>query len=250
MNLFLLSFLLFGGVFDVMSAANKEAILAVTQLSYVERESGIDDYNITMLVSDRYIRIDEPGEESGFIVYDDKEKVIYSVGHDDKSVLIIREYDSSNKKSPVKSFIEYTLLSDAPKVAGKNMFNYRVFVNKSEVSSNKNDEINCMEIQLVEGFLPEVRRLLQNYQQVVSGQQVKMVDNKVTEIQTPCFYVDQVYNEGRYYEKGLPIQEWHSNDRFKALTSYKKVEVENSIFSIPDDYKQFSMDINSKRFLK
>ncbi len=107
-----------------------------------------------------------------------------------------------------------------------------------------------MEVQLAEGFLPKVRKLLQNYQKVISGQQVKMVDNNVTEMQTPCFYVDQVYNEGRYYEKGLPIQEWHSNGKFKALTSYRQTEVEADLFLIPEGYKQFSTDINSKRFLQ
>ena len=79
----------------------------VYQLSYIEREPGIDDYEITMLVSERYIRIDQPGEDNGFIVYDDKDKVIYSVSHQDKSVLVIKKHDFSEDKSPVKYQIEY-----------------------------------------------------------------------------------------------------------------------------------------------
>jgi hypothetical protein len=134
-------------------------------------------------------------------------------------------------------------------VADKRMFNYRVFVKQDDAASTKKKEVNCMEIQLAEDLFPKVRTLLQNYQKVISGQQVKMVDNIVNEIQTPCFYVDQVYNEGNYYKKGLPIQEWHSNDKFKALTSYKRIEVDMSIFTIPENYRQFSMDIDSKRSL-
>ncbi len=233
---------------DESSEVEKQLIPA-TKLSYLEREPGVDDYRVTMVVSDRYIRVDEVDESSGYIVYDDKDKIIYSVSHTDRSVLVIKSQNFSNKGLPVKLFVEYLPLVKAPKVADKSMFNYRVFVKQNDVASTKKKEVNCMEIQLAEDLFPKVRTLLQNYQKVISGQQVKMVDNIVNEIQTPCFYVDQVYNEGDYYKKGLPIQEWHSNDKFKALTSYKRIEVDMSIFTIPESYRQFSMDIDSKRSL-
>jgi len=98
--------------------------------------------------------------------------------------------------------------------------------------------------------LPEVSRLLRNYQVIISGQQVKMSDNKVSDMQTACFFIDQIYNRGKYYDKGLPIQEWHSNERSKILSSYKKVEVNSNKFIVPEDYKQFSIDANSKSFIK
>ena len=232
------------------SSDTKKQRISATKLSYIEREPGVDDYRVTMLVSDRYIRIDEVEEESGYIIYDDKDKIIYSVSHGDRSILVIKSNNFSNKKIPTKSFVEYLPLVEAPKVAEKRIFNYRVFVKQDEISSTKEKEVNCMEIQLAEGLFPKIRVLLQNYQRIISGQQVKMVDNIVNDIQTPCYYVDQVYNEGHYYKKGLPIQEWHSNDKLKALTSYKKIEVETRIFTIPKDYRQFSMDANSKRSLQ
>ena len=214
-------------------------IQEVYQLTYIEREPGTDDYEITMLVSDRYIRIDATGESSGFIIYDDSEKTIYSVGHQDRSILVIRQHEFSEKNSPVKANVEYLQLADAPTVSGKQVFNYRVFVNTGAGVVDK--EETCTEIQLVEGLLPEVTAILQNYQKVVSGQQVKMTDNKITEMQTSCFYADQIYNSGAYYEKGLPIQEWHSNDRSKMLTTYNKMSVDSDKFKIPEDYHQFSI---------
>ena len=226
---------------------NSNQQISVTKLSYIEREPNVDNYGVTMFVSDRYIRIDEADETSGYIIYDDKNKIIYSVSHGDKSILVINQHVFSSKESPVKSATEYSLLGDAPKISGKNVFNYRVYVKGEKVDS---DEKTCVEIQLVENFLPKVTAMLQNYQKIVSGQQVKMVDNKVTEMQSACFYVDQIYNEGKYYKKGLPIQEWHSSGRFKALTSYKQTLVASDFFSIPKNYKQFSMDMDSKRFLQ
>ena len=216
----------------------------VYQLSYIEREPGIDDYEITMLVSERYIRIDQAGEDNGFIIYDDKDRVIYSVSHQDKSILVINEHAFSEDKMPVKYQTEYLELADAPTVSGKTIFNYRVYVDEG------NKEETCLEIQLVENLLPEVSNLLKNYQQVVSGQQVKMTDNKISEMQTACYFVDQIYNMGRYYEKGLPIQEWHSNERFKILSTYKKVDINPGKFLVPEQYRQFSVDKNSKTFLE
>ena len=235
-----------------ISAQTKKDGEEVYKLSYIEREPGTDEYEVTMLISARYIRIDEEGESSGFIVYDDKDKVIYSVSHHDHSVLVIKQHVFSTAGLPVKPTIEYLPLADAPMVSGKNVFNYRVYINENNSkgeSENENEE-TCIEVQLVENLLPEVRAILQNYQKVISGQQVKMADNKITDRQTACYYIDQIYNTGDYFEKGLPVQEWHSNERSKILTGYSKVSVAADKFTIPQDYRQFSIDANSKSFIK
>jgi len=233
--------------FDLSAKSNTEnerQTQEVYQLSYIEREPGTDEYEVSMLVSDRYIRIDETGEASGYIIYDDKDKIIYSVAHHDKTVLVIKQHRFSEKNSPARANVEYLQLADAPSVSGKDIYNYRVFI--SDGSGKETEEETCTEIQLVEDLLPKVRKILQNYQKVVSGQQVKMVDNKITDMQTSCFYVDQIYNSGAYYEKGLPIQEWHSNERSKILTAYNKITVDPAKFKIPEGYRQFSVEKGSK----
>ena len=245
-NLFL--FLAMVSSSAAISAKTKEDKLKNTQevyqLSYIEREPGVDEYEVTMLVSDRYLRIDQAGEDSGFIVYDDKDKIIYSVSHHDESVLVIKEHVFSEKTLPVKYEVEYLQLADAPMVSGNTIFNYRVYTGKSDA------EETCLELQLVENLLPDVSKLLKNYQNVVSGQHVKMTDNKVSDVQTACYFIDQIYNTGKYYDKGLPIQEWHSNERFKVLSAYKKIAVSPGKFTIPEKYRQFSVDKNSKTFLE
>jgi hypothetical protein len=214
--------------------------IQVTELRYIEREPGVDDFELVMQVSDRYIRIDDLTDDSGYIVYDDADRTIYSVSHFDKSVLIIKPFRFSEKESPAKHQVEFLELSDAPTVSGNKVFNYRVFTGEGDI------EETCTEVQLVENLLPEVRAMMKNYLNVVSGQQVKMTDNKVTDVQTACYYIDQIYNTGAYYDKGFPIQEWHSNGRFKALTSFDTVVSSKLRFEVPDDYRQFSIDKNSK----
>lgn len=225
------------------SDKSEEKLLDGYQLLYVEREPGVDDYDVTMLISDRYIRVDDGADKSGFIVYDDKEKIIYSVSHTDQSVLVINQHTFSAADAPVKAEVEYLQLADAPTVSGKEIYNYRVHVADEA-------EDTCLEVQLVENILPDARALLQNFQTVIAGQQVMLTDNKISEAQTGCYFLDQIYNTGAYYEKGLPIQEWHSNERSKILTSYIRVHVETDKFIIPEKYKKFSVDKNSKTFIK
>ncbi len=242
---YLLLIILFNSPLVVIAKAQESEnnnLQQIYELQYIEREQGVDDYETIMLVSDRYIRIDEVGEDSGFIVYDDKEKIIYSVSHHDQSVLVIKEHSFSEKDSPAKYQVEYLQLADAPTVSGGNIFNYRIY-------TGEGDEETCTEIQLVENLLPEVTGVLQNYQMIVSGQQVKMTDNKINDMQTACYFVDQIYNTGAYYEKGLPVQEWHSNGHSRILTSYKKIFVNKGKFTIPEKYRQFSIDNNSKTFI-
>jgi len=206
-------------------------------LYYIEREPGIDEYEVKMTVSDRYVRVDE--DEGGYIIYDDKEQVIYSVSHHDRSVLVIRANPFTDEKIPVKAVVEYLELADAPQVDGRQIYNYRVHPLKSE------DE-TCTELQLVEGLLPDVRKILKRFQLVISGQQVSLTDNVIDEMRDACYYIDQIYNAGDYYDKGLPIQEWRSNERSRILTSYKKEKVKQGLFDIPEDYRQFSIDKESR----
>ena len=98
-----------------------------------------------------------------------------------------------------------------------------------------------MDIQLVPGLLPEVSKSLQSFQKIISAQQVNSLEKTLDEYQTPCYLVDQVYNKGDYYSKGLPVQEWHSNEKRRQLMNFEDAEVDAAIFEIPQEYRQFSL---------
>jgi hypothetical protein len=98
-----------------------------------------------------------------------------------------------------------------------------------------------MDIQLVPGLLPEIAKTLQDFQKIVSSQQVIGLQRTPEEFRTPCYLIDQIYNKGDYYSKGLPVQEWHSNERQRQLINFERTEVDPSIFEIPPDYRQYSL---------
>ena len=219
----------------VVRAAYADEKVSAYELLYDEQEIGTDVYAVRFTVTDRYIRIDDLSDDSGYILYDDKENKIYSVSHFDESVFVIPAY--KYKKPDMQDKVEevYQPLTNAPKISGKTVYNYRV----NSVSDSKDV---CVDIQLVPDLLPEVTKILQKYQKVVTGQQAKSLKSTPEEYQTTCFIYNQVFNDGEYYAKGMPIQEWHSNGKKRILISYKKKDVNSEIFDHSEDYREYSLD--------
>jgi len=215
------------------------AKIKVYQLMYKEKESGLAPYKVRMLISKRYIRIDEMDDNSGYIIYDNKQKAIYSVSHYDRRTLVIKPGNLSLKNPALNTTVKYMKLDNAPAVSGKPVFDYRILA--TTLVGKVKKQKTCAEYQLVEGLLPEVSRMLKNYQQVLSAQQVQMLKNTIKEVQTPCYLADQIYDKGLYYDKGLPVQEWHSNQKSKILLNYKQVEVNPNLFTLPKGYSRFSI---------
>jgi len=205
------------------------------EILYHEQETGTDVYPVRFIVTNRFIRIDDLSDNSGYILYDDKEHKIYSVSHFDKAVLVIPAYKYEKPAMQDKVEKVYEPFLDAPKISGKAVYNYRV-------NSSSDSKDVCVDIQLVPGLLPEVTKILRQYQKVVVGQQAKTLKNTPEEYQTTCFIYNQIFNDGEYYLKGMPIQEWHSNGKKRVLTSYKKKDVDAKLFEHAEEYREYSLD--------
>jgi hypothetical protein len=205
------------------------------KLVYLEQEEGVDPYVVTFTVSSDYLRIDDDSDNSGYVLFDITNNRIYSVSHFDKSILVIAQYPEAKHNPDFDIDIEYQALENAPTIAGKQVYNYRVKAIAGEAS------YTCMDIQLVPGLLPEVSRSLQSFKRIISGKNIASLENTPEEYKTPCYLVDQVYNNGDYYSKGFPIQEWHSNEKRRQLMNYEDAEVDAAIFKIPEEYRQYSL---------
>jgi hypothetical protein len=226
-------FWILNGVLTLASAP----VIAAEQVSsvrlvYQELEQGVDPYKVTYTVASEFLRIDDESDDSGFIVFDVEANKIFSVSHLDKSILVIPEYNSADFKPDFKTDIEYKAINDAPKIAGKAVYNYRVTAMTGEI---------CMDIQLVPGLLPKVADTLKSFQTLISGQHITNLDKTPEEYRTPCYLVDLVYNKGDYYSKGLPVIEKHSNGKIRQLVNFEDTAVDASIFTIPAEYRQYSL---------
>jgi hypothetical protein len=224
-----------GSLLSMSVAVSAAETVSGVELIYKEIEENTDPYTVTYKVTDNHIRIDDDSDSSGYIVYDIKANKIFSVSHYDKSILVIPEYPHEDYVPEFEVKVEYEALENAPKILQKQVYNYRV----TAVTTMTNE--TCMDIQLVPGLLPDVAKSLQNFQKIVSSHQIIGLESTPDEFRTPCYLVDQIHNKGDYYSKGLPIQEWHSNERQRQLINFENREMDTAIFDIPADYRQYSL---------
>lgn len=233
MKLYLLFSLALMGALLMPSSAGALDKTAAYELHYSEQETGTDIYDVRVLVSGTMMRIDDPGsDDNGYIIFDNDKKTIFSVSHYDKSILVIPLYSYARPDMSKEIKIENTALTDAPKIAGKTVHSYSAF----------SGENKCLAVQYVPGLLPEVVEVLRDYQLVLSGQQVKNLPATPKEYQTPCFLYDQVYNDGEYLLKGLPVHEWYSSGKTRLLNSYREIMVEPDVYRLPEGYREFSLN--------
>jgi len=217
------------------SSVNAGESVDAIKLIYKELEQGIEPYVLTYTVTSDYVKIDDEADNSGYIIYDLKQNRIYSISHYDQSILVVPQYPEKEFKPGFNLDIEYKLLENAPMISQKKVYSYRVTA-VTKVTSE-----TCMDIQLVPGLLPEVTKSLQSFQKIISAQHTLNLEQTPEEFKTPCYLVDQVYNKGDYYSKGLPIQEWHSNDKRRQLMNFENTEADAAIFKIPQEYRQYSL---------
>jgi len=81
--------------------------------------------------------------------------------------------------------------------------------------------------------------IMQAYQNVLTGEQVRLLANTPEDMRSPCFLADQVYNDGGYYARGLPVQIWHSRGYARILTDFQDQQVEQALFTVPEDYQVY-----------
>ncbi len=205
------------------------------ELIYEEREAGTEAYQVKFTVTDRYLRIDQLDDESGYVVYDDKLRVVRSVTHHDQSILLIPDYAYQKPDFSKLVDVEYFSVPKAPAISGKSIYAYRA------VATDESKE-TCMDIKLAEGLLPEVTTVLASYQKILAGQQSRLLEATPLEFRGRCFLYDQIFNEGDYYSKGLPIFEWHSTGKSRLLLTYKKIAVDAAIFKSEEKYQEYSLE--------
>jgi len=219
----------YAGVLLMFSSSVFSATLNSLLLQYDETESGTDVQSMRYIINDQFLRIDNGDADSDFILFDRNQKTVFSVNHEDQTILKIAYLPWKSPKYDFQVSVEEHALSDAPKVFGKQVFSYKV--------KAKNNV--CTSVLLVKDMHMNRLQVLYEFQNIMSGQQVATLDNTPKEFHTPCFLVDQVFHKADYLKLGLPIQISYSRDYSKFLKGIEEAEVESMLFVLPENYEEF-----------
>jgi hypothetical protein len=195
-------------------------------------ESGPDgEYPVRMLVSEKFLRIEDGDTQDGFIVFDRTARTLYSVSHAAKSTLVLRARPvtlSAPKQFEHRVEREKETL---PPVDGRTVTHYRLLTNRER----------CFDVYAAEGLLPEAVAALREYHETLAGEQAVMQTNLPSGMQSACDLADQVFAPARYLAHGFPVRQVNRAGVTRQLVSYKRdVPVEKGIFDLPKDYKQIT----------
>jgi hypothetical protein len=195
-------------------------------------ESGPEgEYPVRMLVTDKFLRIEDGNEQDGYIVLDRVARTIYSVNHASRTTLVIAAQPV--KLNPPRKFDHRVerLADSLPPVDGRAVAHYRLLTNGER----------CFEVFSADGLLPEALAALREYHQVLAGEQATMQEKVPAGFQSACDLADQVFLPARYLEHGFPVRQVNRAGVTRQLVNYKiGVTVEPRLFELPKDYKQIT----------
>jgi hypothetical protein len=214
----------------LLLAACTEKPSATIFLSFSEN-SPDGEYPVRMLVSEKFLRIEDGDTQDGFIVFDRAARTIYSVSHAGKSTLVLHARPvtlSAPKQFEHRVEREKETL---PPVDGKAVTHYRLFTNRER----------CFDVYAADGLLPEAVTALREYHETLAGEQAAMQVNMPIGMQSACDLADQVFVPTRYLAHGFPVRQVNRAGITRQLVSYKRgVPVEKGLFELPKDYKQIT----------
>ncbi len=199
-------------------------------LFYDEVEQDAGSQTMRYIINKQYLRIDDGNDSSDFILFNVEKKIIYSVNHEDRTILKIENHQWKQPEFDFKVITEQNVMSGAPKISDKQVYSYLISA----------DGMACTRVSLVKELHTEYMAVLYNYQQVLSGQQVATLKNTPEELHTPCFLIDQIYHSGDYYKTGLPVHIRYSRGYEKFLKNFKESEFAIKMFMKPEGYSEYT----------
>jgi hypothetical protein len=203
----------------------------VTLLNYQEQEAGVQPYPLRILVNSGFLRFDDGFDASDFMLMERATQTIYSVSHEDRSILIISGYPGVDA---LPAGIELSEVRDvdtaAPKIAGKHPEYIRFLANGTV----------CYHAIVVPGLLPQASAALAEYATMLGNRQYSDMTSVPAEMQTPCFLSRYVYTPARHVLAGLAISEWDESGYRRTLVDYREnATVSADLFELPEDYERF-----------
>lgn len=204
-----------------------------TALYYNERDEGGEPFRTRMIVTAQWLRIDEGEGGKDFLLYDRREKTIYSVNAADSRILVLPKR-AVDVASPMK--LEHGMERGAealPAVGGKAVTHYRL-------STNRNP---CYEVFAADGLMPEAVQALREYRTALAGQQAPALASMPKELQTPCDLANNIFAPVRYLDYGLPVRLTETGVRTSELVDYSAdFKADGTLFELPANYRRTTIE--------
>jgi hypothetical protein len=203
-----------------------------TVLQYEEQEPGTDHYQTRLIVTQRYLRIDDGSDARDFLLFDRQDKTIYSVSAGDASVLVIKRAAASQAPTSQKHEVVEERGS-VPDVGGRKVRHYRLLTNNRQ----------CYDLYAADGLLPQAVSAWREYRESLAAEQARTLAWTPKEMQTPCRLANNINAPARLLAHGLPVRYVETNGKVGQLIDYQSdVKVDAALFELPPEYSRVSID--------
>jgi hypothetical protein len=204
-----------------------------TIVYFDEQEGSNEPYRTRMIVTPAYIRFDDNDDKGDFVLYDRKQRVIYSTNSMDQRTLVIRWKDNRPVMPKKIKNRDERLKETVPSVDGRAVSHYRLHTNDSL----------CYDLYAAEGLLPDAVAAMAEFAQTLSVEHAAFLQTVPQTGASPCDQVNNVYRPARYLKFGFPIHARDYLGRSRLLADYKTGEkVAAELFELPEDYQQFTTE--------
>jgi hypothetical protein len=207
--------------------------LAATMLLYQEQEAGTDTYPLRMLITQDFVRSDDGVDGGSFLLYDRRQKVLYSVSREERRILVIKD-QPFDRRWPEKLRLEdrLSLAEEAPQIGDRPVYAYSLL----------SDGNLCQQSMVVPGLLAEAAKAIAEVRGLLAGRQYKDLDKTPEEFRTACFLANYVYAPGRNLEHGFVVQESNNAGLHRLLVDYQlEFDTDPGLFELPPGYVQSSL---------
>jgi hypothetical protein len=203
-----------------------------TLLVYKVWEQGMGSYTSRVLVTPRFVRLDEGEGTLDYTLFDREQDIIYNISSEDRTALVMNP-PVSEAEPPKDLVLDQRVAADpaAPKIAGHAPQNVTLLANGQV----------CREMVTVPGLLPEAMDGLRDLQRIVARVQAATLSIVPADMVTPCELADDVHAALRPLDHGLPIKE-RTERRSRSLVDFNPAYVvADDVLEIPAGYARVPM---------
>ncbi|MEJ2060272.1 MAG: hypothetical protein P8Y64_07270 [Gammaproteobacteria bacterium] len=209
-------------------------------LTFQEQEPGTTTYTTRVIVTARYLRMDQGHDNGDFLLFDRKTGEIQSVNHEDDTVLRIYRHPIKAKPAiPFKTGVKTERDPKAPSLDGKR---------PTLVTFTANGTA-CYHVVAVKGFLDDARKGMQALKQTLAGEAALNLARRPASMQHACSLANSIFAAADHLAYGFPVQEWDNKGYRRSLVDYRRdVPVKPSWFVISDKLHPYSIHDKAGNF--
>jgi len=209
-----------------------------TLVIFMEQESGVEPYQTRMIVTKKFIRVDDGERAKSFILYNRNKKIVYSIDPDEKTVMAVHE--KKLKKGEVleppfkltHSVKEMPEMKDAPTIKGESAKHYQLITN---------DKI-CYDVVAIKNLMPNVVKALKEFHNHMAADSMVTFNNIPKELHEACDISSTTFKPARQFDFGFPIQEWGNNDYSRSLVDFNDAyKADPKLFVFPEGYQHYTV---------